>query len=161
MEYQVAKINQLSDILSMKNRVKQRIINQNLPIWLNGYPQDDFIKEDIENDFGRIIVVDNKVAAYAAFYPAVWEYEGQLNDIKYRYSYGRVMVDDDFLGLGIGKLLVKSMINEAKALGYKGMLITADDVNIKAVNLYTSLGFIKTGEKQFPYAYLSIFKLDF
>jgi hypothetical protein len=41
------------------------------------------------------------------------------------------------------------------------MIITGDDFNTKAMNLYKSLGFVKIGEKQFPYAYLSIFKLDF
>ena len=41
------------------------------------------------------------------------------------------------------------------------MIITGDDFNTKAMNLYKSIGFVKIGEKQFSYAYLSIFKLDF
>ena len=45
------------------------------------------------------------------------------------------------------------MIEEAKTLNVEGLGITADDFNIKAVNLYKKHGFIKEGEEQFPYAY--------
>lgn len=161
MKYQIASKNQINDIINMKNRVKQRIINQNLPMWLNGYPLDEYIIEDIENNYGRVVIVGEVVAAYAAFYPANTEYNDELDDLNQRYSYGRVMVDDFFLGQGIGRFLVEKMLNEAKSLGYKGMMITGDDFNTKAITLYKSLGFKKIGEKQFPYAYLSIFTLDF
>ena len=53
------------------------------------------------------------------------------------------------------------MISEAKTLVQKGMLITGDDFNTKAMNLYKGLGFNKIGEKQFSYAYLSVFILNF
>ena len=53
------------------------------------------------------------------------------------------------------------MILEAQTMNVEGMGILADDCNIKAVNLYRKHGFIKEGEKQFPYAYLSIFGLYF
>lgn len=161
MRYEVATKNQINDIIEMKNRVKQRIINQNLPMWLNGYPLDEYIYDDIKKNYGRVIIIDNRIAGYAAFYPSNDEYKEEINDINDRYSFGRVMVDDAFLGRGIGKFLVTSMINEAKNRGYTGMIITGDDFNTKAMNLYKSVGFIKIGEKQFPYAYLSIFKLDF
>jgi ribosomal protein S18 acetylase RimI-like enzyme len=71
------------------------------------------------------------------------------------------MVDDNYLNLGVGRFLISNMINEVKAKKGVGLLITADDCNIKAVNLYKSFGFVKEAENQFPYAYLSIFKLDF
>ena len=47
----------------MKNRVKERIIKANLPMWLNGYPLDEMIIEDILNNHGRVIIFDNKVVA--------------------------------------------------------------------------------------------------
>jgi GNAT superfamily N-acetyltransferase len=161
MKYQIASKDNTNEIISMKNRVKQRIIKANLPMWLNGYPLDEMIIEDILNNHGRVIIYDNKVVAYAVLYPSVFEYQNEIDDIDNRYSFGRVMVDDNYLGKGIGKFLVSSMIKEAKEKVNKGMLITGDDFNTKAMNLYKSLGFYKVGEKQFSYAYLSIFKLDF
>ena len=161
MEFLIASIDDFTEIIEMKNRVKQRIINKNLPMWLNGYPYDELIIEDLNNNYGRIIKLDGKIVAYAAFYPSISDYEGEIDDINDRYSFGRVMVDDGYTGLGIGKFLVTNLINEAKSLTNKGMIITGDDFNTTAINLYTKLGFRKIGEKQFPYAYLSIFKLDF
>ena len=161
MIYRTATKNDLNNIINMKNRVKQRIINQNLPIWLNGYPLDEFIVDDITNNYGRVVEIDGKIAAYSLFCPSNIEYEDYLDDYDNHYSFGRVMVDDNFLGMGVGRFLINNMILEAKSLMQKGMIITADDCNIKAVNLYKSFGFIKVMEFQFPYAYLSVFRLKF
>ena len=161
MKYQIASKDNTNEIISMKNRVKQRIIKANLPMWLNGYPLDEMIIEDVLNNHGRVIIFDNKVVAYAVLYPSTFEYQNEIDDIDNRYSFGRVMVDDNYTGIGIGRFLIESIINEVKGKNQKGMIITGDDFNTKAMNLYKSLGFVKIGEKQFPYAYLSIFKLDF
>lgn len=161
MKYQIASKDNTNEIISMKNRVKQRIIKANLAMWLNGYPLDEMIIEDVLNNHGRVIIFDNKVVAYAVLYPSIFEYQNEIDDIDNRYSFGRVMVDDNYTGKGIGRFLIESIINEVKSKNQKGMIITGDDFNTKAMNLYKSLGFVKIGEKQFPYAYLSIFKLDF
>ena len=161
MLYRNANINDYNQIVLMKNRVKERVIKENLPIWLNGYPLDEYLMDDINNNFGRVIEFNNQIVAYAAFHPANIDYEEYIENTENFYSYGRVMVDDGYTGLGIGKLLISSMLDEAKSLNQKGMIIAADDCNIKAVNLYMSFGFKKINEIQFPYAYLSIFKLEF
>lgn len=161
MIYKTASKDMINDILSMKNRVKERIVRENLPMWLNGYPLDEMIIEDIENDHGRVVILNDKVIAYAVLYPYTFEYEGEIMDIEDRYSFGRVMVDEGYTGLGIGRFLIESLITEVKSKNQKGMIITGDDFNTKAMNLYKSVGFTKIGEKEFSYAYLSIFKLDF
>ena len=55
MIYRKATNDDIINIIAMKNKVKQRIIEENLPIWLNGYPLDELIKEDIENNEGRVV----------------------------------------------------------------------------------------------------------
>ena len=161
MKYCIASINDMSKIIEMKNRVKQRIIKENLPMWLNNYPTDDLLIKDVTLNFGRVIKLNDEVIGYAVLYPSNIEYQDEIADIDDLYSFGRVMIDDNFTGKGIGRFLVNSMIDEAKQNNQRGMLITGDDFNLKAMNLYKSLGFYKIGEKQFPYAYLSIFKLLF
>ena len=161
MIYRNTNLNDYNQIVTMKNRVKERVIKENLPIWLNGYPLDEYIMDDIKDNYGRVIELNNTIVAYAAFHPAHIDYAEYIENIDNYYCYGRVMVDDGYTGLGIGKLLINSMLNEAKSLNQKGMIIAADDCNIKAVNLYKSFGFKKINEIQFPYAYLSIFKLEF
>lgn len=162
MIYQKAVLSDYDEIVKMKDEVKQRIIDENLPIWLNGYPLNQLIKQDIELEYGRVIKVDNKVVAYATFMPSFVMYpEGNIFKKDNLYSFGRVMVCNKFLSQGIGRKLVESMILEAKSLNSNGLGIAADDCNIKATKLYKSLGFNKEGEKDFGYAYLSIYALYF
>ena len=162
MVYQKAVLSDYDEIVVMKDLVKQRIINENLPIWQNGYPLNEVIKEDIELGYGRVIKKDSKVIAYAAFMPSSVMYENEKIFKKDNlYSFGRVMVCNEFLSKGVGRYLVESMILEAKSLNSEGLGIAADECNIKATKLYKSLGFIKEGEKDFPYAYLEIYGLYF
>ena len=60
MMYLKAKKEDLQEILIMKNGVKQRVINENLPIWKDGYPLDEMIVSDIKNEEGRVIEFEEK-----------------------------------------------------------------------------------------------------
>lgn len=161
MVYRIANINDLKEIIEMKNQVKQRVINENLPIWLNGYPLDEYIEEDIVNGFGRVIEIDNSVVAYAAFYLSTMDYPEDTFSKEPVQSFGRLMVKDEYVGKKIGSYLVDQMIEEAKKLEVFGMGILVDEVNSKALNLYLKKGFKKEGSKQFPFAYLDIYTLYF
>lgn len=160
MIYRKATLDDYLQIVQMKNNVKQRIINQELPIWLNGYPLDELIKEDINEEEGRVIEVDNEVVAYAVFYHCSKEYDHAFKKNNLQ-SFGRLMVKDGYVGKHIGDFLVKSMIQEAKSLNVEGLGISVDSVNIRAVNLYKKHGFVKEGEQQFPWAYLDKYVLYF
>lgn len=155
MIYRKPKVEEINDILIMKNNVKKRIIDSGMPMWLNGYPLDEMIVEDIEIGDARIVELDGKVVAYAHYCHASKEYDNGTFKKDNLQTFGRVMVDDGYTGKHIGDFLVKSMIEETKTLGVDGMGITGDDFNVKAMNLYKKYGFIKEGEEQFPYAYLS------
>lgn len=155
MIYRKPKVEEINDILIMKNNVKKRIIDSGMPMWLNGYPLDEMIVEDIEIGDARIVELNGKVVAYAHYCHASKEYDNGTFKKDNLQTFGRVMVDDGYTGKHIGDFLVKSMIEETKTLGVDGMGITGDDFNVKAMNLYKKYGFIKEGEEQFPYAYLS------
>jgi predicted N-acetyltransferase YhbS len=161
MIYRIANINDLEEILLMKNQVKQRVIEEKLPIWNHGYPLDSMIEEDINEKAGRVVELDGKIVAYAVFHHRECEYDTGTFKADNVMCFGRVMVKNGYTGMHIGDFLVKSMIEEAKTLKVDGMGITADACNVRAVNLYTKHGFKKEGEAQFPYAYLDIFGLYF
>ena len=116
MNYRVATLKDLNEIIMMKNRVKERIILANLPIWKDGYPQNNLIIEDIINNDARVIELDGKIVAYSMLCESEKIYaEDNLFDTDKLYSFGRIMVDDGYTGLGVGKFLVSNMINEAKS----------------------------------------------
>ena len=161
MIYRIASQDDLNQILIMKNKVKQRIIKQNLPMWLNGYPLDEYIIEDINCNEGRVIEIDGKIVSYACFHHATKEYGNGVFKKDNVMSFGRLMVNDGYVGKHIGDFMVKSMLEEAKLLNVDGVGILADDFNVKAMNLYKKYGFEIEGARQFPYAYLTILGLYF
>ena len=154
MIYRVPKTSEIDEILVMKNNVKKRVIESGLPMWLNGYPLDEMIVEDVHLGDARIIELDGKIVAYAHYCHASKEYDNGTFKKDNLQTFGRVMVNDGYTGKHIGDFLVKSMIEETKTLNVEGMCITADDFNVKAMNLYRKYGFVVEGEQQFPYAYL-------
>ena len=162
MEYTKAILSDYDEIVVMKDQVKQRVIEENLPIWKNGYPTNEMIQDDLVNGYGRVIKVDNKIVAYASFMHSSIMYPNEFIFKKENlYSFGRVMVCNEYLSQGVGRYLVNQMILEAKKLKAEGLGIAADECNIKATKLYKSLGFTKEGEKDFGYAYLEIYGLYF
>lgn len=161
MIYRTAEDMDIEEILQMKNEVKERIQKENLPIWLDGYPSDDFIKEDIEKGYGRVIEDKEKIIAYACFHHASEEYPKGTFFKDNLQSFGRIMVCNQYLGKHCGSYLISEMIKEAKTMPVEGMGILVDACNLKAVHLYERYGFKKEGSKQFPYAYLDIYGLYF
>ena len=161
MNYRTAKGEDLEEILLMKNEVKKRIEEENLPIWLDGYPFDDMIAEDIQLGYGRIVEEEGKILAYACFHPADFEYPPHTFLKDNVQSFGRVMVRSGYTNRHIGAFLISSMIEEAKTLSVEGLGILVDSFNVKALGLYKKYGFQKEGSKQFPYAYLDIYGLYF
>ena len=154
MIYRVPKINEIQEILVMKNNVKKRVMESGLPMWLNGYPLDEMIVEDVHLGDARVIELDGKIVAYAHYCHASKEYDNGTFKKDNLQTFGRVMVNDGYTGKHVGDFLVKCMIEETKTLNVEGMCITADDFNVKAMNLYKKHGFVVEGEQQFPYAYL-------
>ena len=150
----VPKISERDERIMMKNNVKKRIVDSGMPMWLNGYPLDEMIVEDVHFGDARVIEIDGKIVAYAHFCHASKEYESKTFKKDNLQTFGRVMVNDGYTGKHIGDFLVKNMIEESKTLDVEGMCITADDFNVKAMNLYKKYGFVLEGEQQFPYAYL-------
>ena len=161
MLYRVATKDDLKQILKMKENVKKRIIKQNLPMWLYGYPLDEYIIDDVTSNEGRVIEIDGKVVSYSCFHHASKEYGNGVFKKDNVMSFGRLMVDDEYVGKQIGDYMVQSMIEEAKSLNVEGVGILADDFNVKAMNLYKKYGFEIEGARQFPFAYLTILGLYF
>jgi ribosomal protein S18 acetylase RimI-like enzyme len=160
MDYQIAKLEHLDQIIEMKNLVRQKIKDEKLDIWRNNYPLDELLKEDIVNKLGRVVVYQNKIIAYAVFYHSSYEYKNCFKKSNV-YSFGRLMVHPDFQSKKVGSFIVAQMIEEAKSLHLEGIGIGVDECNVKAINLYKKHGFVKEGEQNFPWAYLSLYALYF
>ncbi len=159
--YNIAKIDDLEEILILKNEVKQKVIDEQLPIWQNGYPQDELIKEDIDNQFGRVIKVNGVIVSYATYHPALYEYDKGTFPNDEVMSFGRVMTKVDQTKKGYASLLIEKMIEETKENNLPGLGILVDSFNKKALSVYLKHGFKYIGTGTFPWAVLDIYYLSF
>lgn len=83
---------------------------------------------------GRLLLafVDEKIAGGVAFR----KFENEICEMK------RLFVKEDFRGLGIGKILLERLLEEARLAGYKKIrLDTYAPKMAKAVQIYKSHGF--------------------
>lgn len=158
--YKVATIDDLEEILTVKNEVKEKVIKENLPIWQNGYPQNELIKEDIEHGFGRILLVNNEIVSYATYHPALYEYDKGTFPLDDVMSFGRVMTKVQEVKKGYATILIEKMIEETKENKIPGLGILVDDFNKKALNIYLKFGFKYLKTSNFPWAVLDVYYLD-
>lgn len=56
-----------------------------------------------------------------------------------------LMIDKDFRGEGIGKFLLKMIIEKAKQMGLRTLVLDVFSDNIAAINLYQKMGFKEWG----------------
>lgn len=140
MLYLKANLNNLNEIVNLKNEVKARVRKENLAIWLGDYPSDTIIEADLKNGYGRIIKANDKIIAYASCHLCETEYSQTAFCYDKLYTFSRLMVADNYLKKEVGSYLIKMMLEEFKTKT-KGFGIIVDECNIKAINLYQKLGF--------------------
>ena len=102
-----------------------------------------FIKE-LENPQAHYFVAmeDEKIVGYAGM--VVILDEGHIMNIA---------VDKLQRGRGIGKELVRQLIDKARGLEMIGLTLEVRAGNIAAINLYESFGFVSVGERKNYYHY--------
>ena len=102
-----------------------------------------FVKE-FENPQSHyyIALKNDEIVGYAGMW-AICE-EGHITNIAVRESER---------GAGIGKKLVKTLIDKAKELDLIGLTLEVRAGNIAAISLYESYGFVSVGERKNYYHY--------
>lgn len=95
------------------------------------YNQLDEIKEAI------VVYVDGEVAGAGA----IREY--QYGDIENATELKRVFVREGFQGKGLGTKLVSELIDWAKELGYKKVILETGELLAESCHVYRKVGFVK------------------
>ena len=68
------------------------------------------------------------------------------------YELAKMGVSPQYQGLGAGKKLVSSVIEEARTLGCTYLFLESNQRLVPALNIYKSLGFVEVPIGQTPYA---------
>lgn len=76
--------------------------------------------------------------AYAGLYRTRWGYRYTVEDSVY--------IDKSHVGLGIGRLLLSTLIDQATTLGFRQMIaVIGDSENVASIALHSQLGFKAIG----------------
>ena len=102
------------------------------------------------NHFHYFIVSYNKVnIGFCLFTDCFFEKEytldtyGQNFDEKYAYEIGYLIGEEEYLGKGIGKIIVKKLEEKIIELGGKEIFADPDEKNIISIKTLLSNGFVK------------------
>ena len=71
--------------------------------------------------------------------------EGEVNGAA---AMTAMWVDPRYRRLGVGEVLVKTILEWAKRAGYAQMFLWVTDLNARAEHLYARMGFVSTGATQ-------------
>ncbi len=96
-------------------------------------------KADSNHEIEIIAVVGNTVAGTAGI-----EAVGTKSKVRHRAEFG-ISVDREFWGLGIGRALMASCIECAKAAGYHQLELNVVAENVRALAMYKKAGFVEYG----------------
>ncbi|AJA49570.1 putative ribosomal-protein-alanine acetyltransferase [Clostridium pasteurianum DSM 525 = ATCC 6013] len=103
----------------------------------------DAMERELNNNFARYVVVkqQNKVIGYGGMWIILDE--GHITNIA---------VDPKYRCIGVGKLILKSLIDICKGENVTSLTLEVRVSNIIAQNLYSKFGFISEGIRKNYYA---------
>ena len=146
MNYEIvlAKEEDRKGLLSL---YKSQVGREGCP-WTDEYPSNETIDFDLSRDALYVLKTDGKIVGAISI-----EEDEEVNKIPYwnrelepEAEFARIAVSPDMQGQGIGKILVKFLIDELKKKGFKGIHIIVNRYNPKALRLYDSFEFKNVGE---------------
>jgi len=88
-----------------------------------------------------VIYADGKAVGFTMF-----AFEPDYEDPDDRYWLWRFMIDEKCQGCGYGKEALKQIIAYFKDNGATNIRLSTKESNVKAIHLYESAGFVRTGE---------------
>lgn len=142
MNVRLASTADLSEIIEMYQELIAEMYKNGIDIWDEVYPC-DYFEQDIEKK-QLYVLCDNNVivSAFALCNTNIGEkcveWESKKNNVLYL---DRLGVNVQYLGKGIGSLMIDKAKEISKGLGAEYLRLFVVDINIPAIQLYRKKGF--------------------
>ena len=145
-------MNDLPEILTMVKKTLVIMNQEGNDQWSDKYPNEEIFKKDIENNALFVGIIDDKVVASLTIdqisgkgYDKIsWTYDDRQFMIIHR-----LVVDPDFRGGGIARILLDCADSYSKDKKINYLKTDTYSVNNKAQNLFVKNGFNKVGSTFF------------
>ncbi|MBK1813589.1 GNAT family N-acetyltransferase [Clostridium sp. YIM B02505] len=138
-----------ADISSIMNIIKQAqtyFKENGIDQWQNGYPNEEVIKNDIENEHSHVLLKDNNVVGTAAIsfdgektYDNIHEGQWLSNDAFAVIH--RIAVDNEYKGLGLSAIIIKAVEELCINKGVHSIKVDTHEENLSMQRLLKKNGF--------------------
>ena len=146
--YRKANMSDLDAIHSLSQRAVENMIESGIYQWDELYPTRDDFKADIEKNQLYAGIAEDHIAVVFVINK---EYDPEYNDAAWHYKgdnfrvIHRLCVNPDFQRSGIARRTMLHIEALLKSQGVKSIRLDTFTQNPRALGLYESLGFLKTG----------------
>ncbi|MES2410878.1 MAG: GNAT family N-acetyltransferase [Bacteroidota bacterium] len=143
----------LSDVPQIWTIIQQAIVrrkNDGSQQWQDGYPNENSIREDIENGNGYVLTDEKKVLAYTAVLindePAYDHLEGNWLSNGDFVVVHRLAISDGYLGQGLAQKIMLFTEDIAKQHTISSIKVDTNFDNIGMLKVFEKLGYTYCGE---------------
>lgn len=140
----------LTPIMKIIKEAKQFLKDSGSSQWQGKYPDYAAIQTDIDQQNGLILVVDDKIAGYAAVItgiePTYLDIEGTWKNDTDRYAtIHRIAISSSFRGMHLADKFISNIISIKLAKGIKNFRIDTSRKNKIVQHIATSHNFVYRG----------------
>lgn len=136
-----ANLEDLTIIQDLNNKLFELEKKNYDPTLVSEWPLTDegkeYFEDLINNHYVIVAVLDNEIIGYLA---GTINEKGSYEEIQYG-EINNMLVDNNFRGLGIGKLLIDKFKQYCKDNNINNLKVVASAKNIKAIEFYKKNGF--------------------
>lgn len=151
MEFRKSKKSDLEQIMTIIKQAQAYFKSQGIDQWQNGYPNNETIKNDIENDISYVLTNNEKVVATAAIsfdkeetYDSI--YDGEWLSKESYVVIHRIAVDNNLKGSGLASEIIKQVEELCIINNVHSIKIDTHEHNISMQNLLKKNDFIYCGK---------------
>lgn len=148
-----ATINEIPQIWEILQQAILRRKADGSKQWLDGYPNPDVIKNDIEKGVGFVLTEGEELIGYSAVLindePAYADIEGKWLSEGDFVVVHRVAISDNYLGKGMAKKIMKAIEDFALSEGIHSVKADTNFDNPAMMKIFEDLGYEYCGEVYF------------
>lgn len=136
-----ATIKDLNQIMTIISDAKKAMKEDGLFQWQDGYPNNEVVVEDINNQELYVLKEKDKVLGICVINGDYYSQYKNTPNANESQVIHRVAVSKDFKNKGIGKKILLSAIEIIQSEGYKYAIIDTNSKNSKMLKLIENAGF--------------------
>ena len=146
-------------VWSIISRQQELMRQQGRNQWQQGYPNPAVIAADVQQEIGRVLVLDGTVVGYCALiysgepcYDSIegrWLTTSDSADCRYSVVH-RIGIDPDFANRGLASRFLQLLMEESRDDVCESMRIDTNNDNVQMLHILPKLGFTRCGNVVLP-----------